>query len=59
MRLGVVKSILLERHLRRLTVTYTGGIAPAVLTFDTLQEVLEKYDELVAIEENEKNVEPS
>jgi hypothetical protein len=59
MRLGVVKSILLERQHRRLTVACTGGIAPVVLTFGTAKEVLEKYDELVAIEENEKNVEPS
>lgn len=57
MRLGIVQSMLLERAACRLTVNCTSGIAPTVFQFSTQQEVLDKYDELVAIEEKEKHVE--
>lgn len=52
-------SMLLERAACRLTVNCSGGIPPTVLIFSTEREVLEKYDQLVEIEEKEKNVEPS
>lgn len=57
MRLGVVKSMLLERSDLRLTLQFTGGIPQQVMQFDTEAELLGKYDELVEIEEAEKHVE--
>jgi hypothetical protein len=55
----VITSMLLERADRRLTLKFSGGIPPLVLRFATPKEACDHYDELVAIEENEKNVDPS
>jgi hypothetical protein len=57
MRLGIIQSMTLTRNPPRLVLAFTGGIAGQVMNFDTEAEVLGKYDELVAIEEAQKNVE--
>jgi hypothetical protein len=59
MRLGIISSMILERQHRRLTVNCTGGLPATVYIFGTEREVLDRYDQLVAIEEKENNVDPS
>jgi hypothetical protein len=58
-RLGFIKSITFTRSPPRMRIACTGGIPDEVLCFKTEAEVLGKYDELVEIEEQEKNAQPS
>jgi hypothetical protein len=56
-RLGVIRSITFTREPPKMIVAVTGGLPDQVLKFASGAEVLAKYDELVSIEEAEKNAE--
>lgn len=59
MRLGVVKSLTIDRAALRLVAYCTGGIGAIVEEFPTAAALGARWDELVEIDESEQHVEQS